>query len=128
MTAGDVYGMQLRVSFDATELEFQAAGSLHNDVSAAGWFWDTVPENFIAVAGGQTALGQHRPRPPAPDPATLTGQSVATWKFKRLKAGTWNLTYDQTPKWHLTWRRRMDSRSPTNWWVGRATVWRRRHR
>ena len=31
-----------------------------------------------------------------PNPATLTGQSVATWKFKCLKAGTFNLTYDPT--------------------------------
>ena len=31
-----------------------------------------------------------------PNPATLTGQSVATWKFKCLKAGTFNLTYDAT--------------------------------
>ena len=33
-----------------------------------------------------------------PNPAMLTGQSVATWKFKCLKAGTWALTYDQTPR------------------------------
>ena len=31
-----------------------------------------------------------------PNPATLTGQSVATWKFKCLKAGTFNLIYDAT--------------------------------
>jgi hypothetical protein len=29
-----------------------------------------------------------------PNPATFTGQSVATWKFKCLKPGTFNLAYD----------------------------------
>ena len=85
VTVDGVYGMQLRVSFDATELEFQAAGSLHNDVSAAGWFWDSVPENFIAVTGGRRLSGSMtsaHPTPAHPNPATLTGQSVATWKFK----------------------------------------------
>ena len=97
VTGDNVYGMQLRVSFDATELEFQAAGSLHNNVPAAGsgWYWDNVPENFVAVTGGRRLSGSMTPTY-HPNPATLTGQSVATWKFKCLKAGTFNLTYDAT--------------------------------
>ena len=99
VTVDGVYGMQLRVSFDATQLEFQAAGSLHNDVSAAGWFWDTVPENFVAVDGGRRLSGSMSAHP---NPATLTGQSVATWKFKCLEGRHLepNLRSD-AQVWHL---------------------------
>ena len=72
VTADDVYGMQLNVQFDVTALEFQTAGSLHNDVSAAGWYWDSVPENFIAVDGGRRLSGSMSSGHPTP--AMLTGQ------------------------------------------------------
>ena len=95
VTVDGVYGMQLRVSFDATALEFQAPpASSYNNVDAAGWYWDTVPKNFAVVAGGRWLSGSMSTHP---NPATLTGQNVATWKFKCLKAGVWALTYDQTP-------------------------------
>jgi nitrous oxidase accessory protein NosD len=97
VTAGAVFGMQLRVSFDSDKLEFQAPpASSYNHVAAAGWYWDYVPENFLGVSGGRRLSGSMQD-PPHASPAMLTGQSVATWKFKCLKAGTWNLTYDQTP-------------------------------
>lgn len=93
VTGGNIYGMQLRVSFDATALQFQAAGSLHNDVSATGWYWDTVPENFVAVSGGRRLSGSMSAHQ---NSAALTGESVATWKFKCLKPGIFDLTYDAT--------------------------------
>ena len=80
-----------------TKLEFQAPpASSYNNVVAAGWYWDYVPENFGPVTGGTRLSGNMTPTN-HPNPAMLTGQSVATWKFKCLKAGTWALTYDQTP-------------------------------
>ena len=58
VTADDVYGMQLNVQFDATKLEFQAPpASSHNDVAAAGWYWDILGENFKPLPGGGTAVG-----------------------------------------------------------------------
>ena len=93
VTVDGVYGMQLRVSFDPTGLEFQTTGSSHNDVSVASWYWDQAVENFVAVSGGRRLSGTMQD-PPHVNPATLTGQSVATWKFKCLKPGIFNLTYD----------------------------------
>ena len=94
VTVADVYGMQLNVQFDATKLEFQAPpASSHNDVSAAGWYWDNVPKVFEAVTGGRRLQGAML-NSSHPNPATLTGQSVATWKFKCLQPGTHTLTYD----------------------------------
>ena len=95
VTADGVYGMQLRVSFDPNELEFQAAGSRYHDVPL-GWYWDNVSENFVAVSGGRRLSSTMR-TDADPNPATLTNQNVATWTFKCLKAGTFNLTYDPTP-------------------------------
>ena len=95
VTGNNVYAMQLRVSYDATALQFQAPpASSHNNVTAAVWYWDYVPEAFVAVTGGTRLSGSiptHHP-----NPATLAGESVATWKFKCLKAGTFNLIYDAT--------------------------------
>ncbi len=42
VTAADVYGMQLRVQFDPTKLEFQVPpASSYIDVAAKGWYWGT---------------------------------------------------------------------------------------
>ena len=102
VTSGGVYGMQLRVHFDPTELEFVPAAivapfSYHN-VPLEGWFWDNVAENFIAVPlSADRRLSGSLTNVPHPDAATLTGgSSVATWQFKCLKAGDFALTYDAT--------------------------------
>jgi hypothetical protein len=94
VTSNNVYGMQLNVQFDPTELEFQAPpASSYNNVPAAGWYWDFIGETFAAVTGGRRLSGSMSTHT---NPATLAGQSVATWKFKCLKAGTFDLTYDTT--------------------------------
>ena len=102
VTVDGVYGMQLRVSFDATELEFVPAAimapfSYHN-VPSEGWYWDNVAENFIAVPASADRRLSGSLTSPHPNAATLTGgSSVATWQFKCLKAGDFALTYDATP-------------------------------
>ena len=84
VTADEVSGMQMNVQFDASKLEFQAPpASSHNDVTAARWYWDNVPESFKAVTGGTRPSGAMTD-PPHASPAMLTGQSVATWKFKNV--------------------------------------------
>lgn len=96
VVGNNVYGAQLRVSYDDTALEFQNPPvSSHNDQASAGWYWDSVWENFVAVTGGVRLAGTMTDNL-HPSPANLTGESIATWKFKCLKAGTFNLTYDTT--------------------------------
>ena len=55
VTADGVYGMQLNVQFNATNLQF--VSGTKNDVASAGWYWDFPIENFAPVSGGVRVSG-----------------------------------------------------------------------
>ena len=71
MTADGVYGMQLNVQFDATNLQF--VSGIEEQCASAGWGWDFPIENFAPVSGGVRVSGTMKD-PPHANPATLAGQ------------------------------------------------------
>ncbi|MBI5879012.1 MAG: hypothetical protein HZB53_15280 [Chloroflexi bacterium] len=97
VTAAGLYGAQLVVNHASSLMTFTPAGSSYN--STGGWFWDFRAASFSHPTPNQTMLaGTMLAGAPYnhPTAATLTGQSIATWKYTCVAAGTGGLGYDYT--------------------------------
>jgi hypothetical protein len=90
--AEGVYGAQLRLSHDSAVLDWNS-GTTNNVASTPPWAWDIVPENFVAVTGGRRVSGSMQ-APGHTVGANLSGESIATWKYKCAAVGYSDLLYD----------------------------------
>jgi hypothetical protein len=96
VTANGLYGAQLRVTHDSSILTFDRPNSTHNDVG--GFFWDTVPENFVEVSGpGDIRLsGSMWAGYGHTTGANVANANLATWRYTCTGVGTSALMYDTT--------------------------------
>jgi hypothetical protein len=97
ITVNGLYGAQLHVLHDAAVLSFQSGATHDIDDPVTTWAWDQIVENFVATTSGRRLSGTMR-RDYHPDPANLSGQSIATWTYKCEAPGGSNLLYDTTPQ------------------------------
>ena len=99
VTVNGLYGAQLAVNHNNSIVNFTATGSTANNQVTQGWYWDLIVNNTFThptpnqtlLLGSMSGLAGHTVG------ANLTGQSIATWTYTCVSAGTSTLMYDATP-------------------------------